>query len=304
MANLTPQNIDIALTGAATGSYADRLQHSGGGNKPMLIFRHGGAGTVGNRRELWTDGSPANNLAGFLNASATTNYDVVSLGTPQFLFGAGDGPPHLSGNTMEVPDDDVVYPECLDELRAAIEAVIALWTPTKVVLAGQSYGAIIMQALVMEGSLPTEVKGYFGYNPIPNLRKVPAPSGSPVQDVLSWKVIQGLYGATTKALWDAVPTADKEACSLSYGLENTLFNLPSFFAWARTGNHIKPYGDPVHPGASAHDSCQFPPMISAAIAAGLSHETLIMSYPVQWELDVAFAATANAAFEAWLQTLP
>lgn len=305
--DLTPQirNLDLStVSGFATsaaGCYAEVLTHSGGGPRLLWITRHGGAGTTGNRRNIFQTGGSLNLLATRLNASSMATIDVASIGTPQFIETGSGGPAHLTFDPMTHCPDGVKYsssPRNIDFYAAAVRALIQNRAPDAVVIGGQSWGNILGLPEMMRAAMPASVVGYLGYQPIPDLRTIP---WEPRSEKLSWKVHQGTYGATTADLAAAVSAADRQALSFNWYLEqgNVANYRECFFVFSRVGNHIMPYGDTAHPGSDPHDSHQFLPLITAMKAAGLPFEQYVYNLPSQPENSVDGLAAATA-IETWM----
>lgn len=308
--NLTPQvlNYDLStVSGYATsaaGCYAEVLQHAGAGPRPMIIFRHGGAGTVLHRRDIWTASGGFNSFATYMNGSSLSGWDICSLGTPQFVESSSGGPAHLSGTPMVHCPDGVTYetsPKNIDYYAAAVRATIDISNPSAVVLAGGSWGNILGLPEMMRAAMPVEVVGYIGFQPIPDLRAVDWERRS---QFLSWKAHQGTFGTTTAAAYDAISYANREALSFNWYLEqaNVANYRPCFFLWERVGNHIMPYGDNVRPGSSPHDSHQYISMLAMMRALGLTFQHHVFSRAGEWD-DNAVGIPVSQAIETFIEGL-
>lgn len=83
----------------------DILQHSirdPGGN-PVVFFRHGGAGSAGDKRQIWMSAFDANSLFHYLNTTASLgrHFDLMSVGSEQARW---DFPTSLAGNATLAAD--------------------------------------------------------------------------------------------------------------------------------------------------------------------------------------------------------
>lgn len=305
MANLTPQIRDFDLStvsgfsSSAAGCYAEVLEHAGSGPRLLYITRHGGAGTLLNRRNIYETGGSLNLLATKLNSSVLATIDVCSIGTPQFINSTDPGPAHLQFDPMAIPSPNgTVYPDNIDFYDAAVRAIIQHRAPDAVIIGGQSWGNIMGLPAMMRSAMPAEVVGYLGYHPIPDLRAVP---WEPRADFLSWKVHTGTFGADTLAEWRAVPYADREALSFNWYLEqqDVANYRECFFVMDRCGDHIMPYGDTIRPNSNPHDSNQYIRTISMLQAANLPFQYHVFNLPNQFE-DSVYGTAVATSIETWM----
>lgn len=299
MPDLTPQTLDFSL---GNGCYMDVLAHSGGGPKPVLILRHGGGGTGGDRRYFWCDGKSLNRLCWYLSTSIVTNFDIVSLGTPQWAFDSPTSAPHLA-SIVNCPTGSK-FPESYDLIATAVAAVIANLSPSKVFLGGTSFGAMMTGCAMMRSSLP--IDGLFTQFLCPDVRHVGGDSHVACRcpDTIHQSWLGGIDGHTTQAQWNATQNHIKRSTSFLWYLERglTTNKRPMFVSFDVVGDGIKPYGDPARVGSGVHDGQQYPTLTTALTAAGVTHTDLQLPSRDAWEINT-FGDPANIVAENWLLSL-
>lgn len=288
--NLFPQTLDIDL---GEGCFVDILQHPAHvtGETPAMVFLHGGGGIVGDRRAIWPDGGSMNRFATHLFNSQQSAFDVISLGLPQFANQGHSNAGHL---TPIVPTPTgVTYPTSFDLLSYSLGRIVELFTPSSIVLAGASYGAIQSGVQMLRTPLP--IVGLIGYYLIPDVR---AQAGV---DAVHWSAVPGLFGTTSLAAWNAVPVTLKREASFRWYLERgAIANAKPIYAiFERIGDHIKPYGDPARPASAIHDGAQLGTLVQALEAAGLPHESDLLPVQGAWE-TAQFGDPLSLRVESWM----
>lgn len=308
MPNLTPDFLNVPLNGGCVG---DRLVHAGAGPRPVFIWLHGGGGYTGDHYRLWVNGQPMNRFADYLNGSSLSNFDVVSLGVPQYT---NDGPTsagHLP--TMTDATLGVVWPTSAVNCVAGINHVISLLNPSGVILGGFSYGGLMAGTAMLSGLL-TQCDGFVGYYIAPDARKaghLPGGSyngdlhiscGTHAPDCVHWSQLKGIGGVESEAAWNAIPPQVRQAASIRWYIDNghTAHYKPMWLGNADDlGDHRMPYGDPVRVGAQTHDSQQHVDLVAALTAHSLAFEEFTMVDNSGWE-SATEGDPMNAAAEAFM----
>lgn len=312
MANLTPDvlNFDLSTVSGfgttAAGCYADVLHHPNhvAGVTPYLIWRHGGALAAGDRWACWVNTGTMNAFFSFLFASTNSAFSIISIGTPQYTNAAGTAGTGYLG-TITNSTTGVTFltsPSNVDKFEAALSAAITQFVTggaQKCVISAASAGCFLAQLAICRTAMSAKVKGYIGYYPIPDVRKIPTPNGG---DSLDFSVITGLYGTDTKTAWDAVSGANKNSASTSWQLSqrNKANTFPWFIVYDRTGCHVKPWGQANRPNTAAHDSDQFTGLIDLLGASNIDTTVAIFQGRNFWETQPTPAAVVNAQLETWM----
>lgn len=291
--NLFPQTLDLSL---GEGCYVDVLQHPNHvtGQTPAMVFLHGGGGVVGDRRAIWPDEGSMNRFATHLFGSTQSAFDVISLGLPQFANQGHSPAGHL--NPIVPTPTGTTYPQSFDLLSYSLGRILELFTPSQIVLAGASYGALQSGVQMLRAPLP--IVGLIGYYLIPDVRAVGG------VDTIHWSTLPGLFGTTTQAAWNPVPVTSKRQASFLWYLERgaTANAKPVYAVFERVGDHIKPYGDPARPGSAAHDGAQLGTLVQALTATNLPHESDLLPFRGAWE-TAQFGDPLSVRVETWMSDL-
>lgn len=258
-----------------------------GTNRRVLFFLHGGAGVVGDLRQL--------SMGGTGLGSAIIDYvklnllpiDVVSIGYEKAAWLAPTPCAHVP--QYSPTSNPTYFPSNVDRLSAlwawaASSAVMYGWSEESWHLGGVSHGGVLAMLARLQNAAP--VKTLVLESPLPDYR----------DPFVWWQVGQGMAaGVLDQIDWEAEPDSSKD--SMSAVLQLASNPCPMFLANAAVGNGETPYGSTE--GGNVHDVAQAMALDTALSGASIGHELRL--YPRAALADRKLGAgIAQAAVEFML----